>query len=575
MRALAIAITLAGAALSACEIVPKPSNVQAKPPDAVQPVVQASAAGVDAALRDAIKGYVGLSTDQEGSVRLTLSDASSFDAAAKMAVEVWTKVARQDGRRLPRFTMVEAAAQPEDLNTAFAKMRDVLTLPNVVFLDLDEARGCITVGIATASAAVEVASFAAAHGVSPSVVKTVVTPRIKRVLDLQDEFRPTMGGLQIQFKLGQSLIGNCSLGLPTWSFNRGKYGFLTASHCTEGTQGGMMGTWFSQRGGRWFWGDKIGVESLDLALFDTNANARCPAGRLCRFSDAAFAEYDQDTLGITGRVMRPSTVCTMAGTSCPLTVARSTDDIRMVYGISGLIAGDLVDKVGRTSGWTRGAITNTCADIKVFDTDATGNVVDTMITFLCQYIVNTTSLSGDSGGPVFEFSATTGNGQFAGILWGGSADPMTATTMIFSPITGIDQELGSFVYNQYGVASPFRTNGRFRTSNVDDELEVTFEDNAVPAGEVEFVLNAGPGIDRTKQIVLVEGPTAGTGQWTIEVKNNVDTARNGLYLYQLPGGRLEFRKQFGCPFCRIDEVSRVAIDLIPGGTRITFNWIRD
>ena len=261
-----------------------------------------------------------------------------------------------------------------------------------------------------------------------------------------------------------------------------------------------------------------------------------------------------------------------AGTSCPLTVARSTDDIRMVTGISGLMAGDLVDKVGRTSGWTRGAITNTCADSNVDDTDAAGNAVDTKITMLCQYIVNTTSLGGDSGGPVFQFSSKTGNGMFAGILWGGSSNPAAATSMAFSPIAGIDQELGLFVYNQYGVASPFRTNGRFRTSDVDDELEVTVDDNAVPAGEVEFVLNAGPGIDLTKQIVLVEGPTAGTGQWTIEVKNNVNTARNGLYLYQLPGGRLEFRKQIGNS---VQEVSRVPIDLIPDRTRVTFNWISD
>jgi hypothetical protein len=441
-----------------------------------------------------------------------------------------------------------------------------------VFLDLDEACGCITVGIASAAAAGGVANFASTHVVSQGLVKTVVVPRIKRVLDLQDEFRPTMGGLQIQFKPDFFHIGTCSLGLPTWSFRRGNYGFLTASHCTDGTQGAMNGTAFSQRGGRFNWGDKIGRETLDLALFDTKANSLCPTGRQCRFSDTAFADYDLDTLGMTGRITRPNTVCTTAGTSCPLTVARSTDDVRMVAGISGLMAGDLVDKVGRTSGWTRGAITNTCTDTNVVDTDAAGKTVDTGITILCQYFVNATSLPGDSGSPVFQFSSMSGNGMFAGILWGGSATPGTATSMVFSPITGIDQELGSFVYNEYGVASPFRTNGRFRTSNVDDELEVTVQDNAVPAGEVEFVLNAGPGIDLTKQIVLVEGPTAGTGRWTIEVKNNVDTARNGLYLYQLPGGRLEFRKQIGNS---VEEVSRVPIDLIPDRTRVIFNWISD
>jgi len=541
------------------------------PPYAVQPVAEAPAAAVDAALRKAIKGYVGLSTDPEGGVRLTLSDAGSFSAAAKIAGEVWTKIANDDGRGLPRFSIVEAAAEPEDLKTAFTKMRDVLTLPNAVFLDLDEACGCIRVGIATAAAAAGVASFATAQGVSQSVVKTAVVPRIKRVLDLQDEFRPTMGGLQIQFKPDFFHVGTCSLGLPTWSFRRGEYGFLTASHCTD-AQGAMNGSAFSQRGGRFNWGDKIGRETLDLALFDTKANSRCATGRQCRFSDTAFADYDVDTLGITGRIARPSEACATAGMSCPLAVALSTDDIRMVAGISGLMAGDLVDKVGRTSGWTRGAITRTCADTNIVDTDAAGNAVDTKMTMLCQYFVNTTSLPGDSGGPVFQFSPKTGNGMFAGILWGGSSNPAAATSMVFSPIAGIDQELGLFVYNQYGVASPFRTNGRFRTSDVDDELEVTVDDNAVPAGEVEFVLNAGPGVDLTKQIVLVEGPTAGVGRWTIEVKNNVNTARNGLYLYQLPGGRLEFRKLIGNA---VPEVSRVPIDLIPDKTRVTFTWIRD
>ncbi len=44
------------------------------------------------------------------------------------------------------------------------------------------------------------------------------------------------------------------------------------------------------------------------------------------------------------------------------------------------------------------------------------------------------------------------------------------------------------------------------------------------------------------------------------MKNNVDTARNGLYVYELPGGLLEFRKQIGNS---VQEVSRVSIDLMP------------
>ncbi|HET9474096.1 MAG TPA: hypothetical protein VFO82_09390, partial [Steroidobacteraceae bacterium] len=166
-----------------------------------------------------------------------------------------------------------------------------------------------------------------------------------------------------------------------------------------------------------------------------------------------------------------------------------------------------------------------------------------------------------------EFNAPTGTGLFAGILWGGSFD---GTSMIFSPINHIDSELGSFVYNQAGVASPFLTNGRFYTSDPNDELAVTYALNAVAPGEIQIVLNAGPNVAHLKEIVLVDGVGPNPGRWTIGVDQFVRSNREGLYLYQLPGGRLEFRKQIGNG---VYEVSRVPIDAIPGGTQVTFTWL--
>jgi hypothetical protein len=86
------------------------------------------------------------------------------------------------------------------------------------------------------------------------------------------------------------------------------------------------------------------------------------------------------------------------------------------------------------------------------------------------------------------------------------------------------------------------------------------------------VLNAGGGINDRKEIVLVEGAVVGSGRWTIAVAGNVHTDRNGLYTYQLSGGVLEFRKQIGNS---VQEVSRVPIDNLPGGTRLTFTWLSD
>jgi len=562
-------LVLSCAALSACKTPDIPAKRE-PPPHSALPPESLPAAAVDAALRTVVRSYVGLSLDHEGAVRLALADASEFDAAAGIAREAWVKAQRKEvHERLLRFTFLQAPAGPADLRDAFSKMRDVLTLPNVVFLDLDEACGCITVGIAEASAASQVVSFATKHGVSQALLSTVVTPRVVRLQGLQDQYRPTMGGVQIQNRSAAS----CTLGLPTWSFSRGKYGFLTASHCTEGPQGEMRGSAIYQRGGHWLGGDRIGVESIDVPLFDTNTNSNCPMGRRCRLSDVAFVDYDHDTLGIIGRIARPrGSPCAAAGTACNVDSERLTDDIRLTLGIIGLMTGDRVDKVGRTSGWTSGTITNTCISVNISDRDATGMIVDTMITMLCQDRAGATSLAGDSGAPVFMFNQATGTGTFAGILWGGSGDPTSATFLLFTPIAGIEQELGAFVYNQAGVTAPFFSNGRFYTSDPADELDVVAERNVVPSNEVQFVLNAGTGIDRRKEVVLAEGPAAGSGRWTLTVVNNVNTAAEGLYTYQLPGGRLEFRKQQGSA---VAEVSRIPLDSIPGGTRLTFTWVKD
>ncbi len=90
---------------------------------------------------------------------------------------------------------------------------------------------------------------------------------------------------------------------------------------------------------------------------------------------------------------------------------------------------------------------------------------------------------------------------------------------------------------------------------------------------VEFVLEAGPGIDWRKEINIVEGLGAGTGQWMIYIIDNRNTDKNGLYTYQLPGARLEFRK---AKFLGImTEVRRIDITRIRPGTRTVFRWVRD
>jgi hypothetical protein len=92
------------------------------------------------------------------------------------------------------------------------------------------------------------------------------------------------------------------------------------------------------------------------------------------------------------------------------------------------VAGQTVNKVGRTTGWSQGAVTATCVNT---------NVSGSNITELCQDFVNAAVGSGDSGSPVFAITSGT-NVRLLGILWGGSGNQ----SFVFSPLSNIEAELG-------------------------------------------------------------------------------------------------------------------------------------
>lgn len=99
-----------------------------------------------------------------------------------------------------------------------------------------------------------------------------------------------------------------------------------------------------------------------------------------------------------------------------------------------------IHKVGRTTGWTSGTVTNTCTNVSVSGTN---------ITLLCQTIVQRSGSvivgGGDSGSPVF---TGTSNVTLRGILWGGSG---SGDMFVFSPLKNVQDELGSFDATTDGV----------------------------------------------------------------------------------------------------------------------------
>jgi hypothetical protein len=290
---------------------------------------------------------------------------------------------------------------------------EVMALPGTVFADNDEVKGKLVFGVENANAAAGVRRSLEARGISPNDYIIQETLPIVRVSTLQDRFRPTQAGTQIHF-------GNyvCSIGFNA-DFG-GVRSMYTASHCTN-NQGGVEGTTYAQP-----------LRSTDPTVIATEVAdpqytslPGCSPGKACRYSDASRSQYSADVASGRGVIAATTGVNNGSLTTSGTLSVTAQDNTSTSFSGS-------VDKVGRTTGWTRGTVTNTCATV---------NVSGSNIQQLCQTIVTNAAATivsgGDSGSGVFKVTSGT-NVTLIGILWGGSG----TTTFVFSPLKNVQDELG-------------------------------------------------------------------------------------------------------------------------------------
>ena len=308
---------------------------------------------------------------------------------------------------------VVKAQGPPDLEAQHRRMLPLFELAGVVFTDADEKSGRLVVGVLDRGVEGLVRARLATLGVSSQLVDVVETEAIVPVSTLRDKVRPVEAGLQIRFT---SYL--CSLGFV--ALRNSVMGYVTASHCST-TQGTVDSTKYYQPLDQ-VSDQLIGTEIADPSFF---RNGQCPKGRKCRYSDANFSQGDSNAGGFTlGSIAK-----TTGPNNGSLTIAGA-------FGITGegsATVGQTANKVGRTTGWTSGLITNTCVD--------TG-VSGSSIVLLCQDFVQSDGTivgSGDSGSPVFRIEGGD-NVTLLGGLWGGNP---SNTMFVYSPIANIEQELGA------------------------------------------------------------------------------------------------------------------------------------
>ncbi len=285
---------------------------------------------------------------------------------------------------------------------------EALAQSGVVFVDLDEAANRVTVGVEHGAAAARVRGLAARLRVPSEALFVTAAEPIQALATLRDRVRPTVAGIQIHFS---NFL--CTLGFNARSGSQAS--FITASHCTD-KQGGTEGTVYYQPVSS-VDPVSIGTEVDDPTYF-RNRNG-CPHGRKCRFSDAARVAYNAGvpfTFGIAQTSGPNNGSITMTGTLS-------------VTGEGSAAVGATVNKIGRTTGWTQGIVTNTCVNTAV----SGSNIVQ-----LCQTFVSAGVGAGDSGSDVFALAGGS-NVTLLGILWGGNAG---GTQFVYSPISNVEQELG-------------------------------------------------------------------------------------------------------------------------------------
>jgi hypothetical protein len=307
------------------------------------------------------------------------------------------------------------AQAPPDLEARHQRLLPLFELDGVVFTDADETSGRFVVGVLNAGLERSVRARLQALRLSSLSVDVVVTQPIVQVTTLRDKVRPLVGGLQIRFD-----EYFCTYGFNA-NLTNGTRGFVTNAHCTT-KDGTVTGTLYYQPLNQTM-DEFIGTEILDPPPFTGNG---CPRRKVCRYSDAAFAQLDSFVFGSLG---------TLAKTTGPndgsLDIAGSFTITAEAAGNA--TVGETLNKVGRTTGWTQGKVSNTCVNT---------SVSGTKIVRLCQDFVKAGVEAGDSGSNVFKIISGD-NVQLNGILWGKSSS-IFGTYFVFSPLQYIRQELGAF-----------------------------------------------------------------------------------------------------------------------------------
>lgn len=332
----------------------------------------------------------------------------------------------------------------------------VFSIAGVTTLGVDESQNKVWIGVTDRAAEQAVQDLLAALEIPSNAVHIGRAGYTQIQTDLDDAMGYTHGGWLIETP------NPCSLGPVGRRASDSLPVFTTASHCTS--QYGVLNedTVYQPTDA----GSVIGIEIDDPAL---TAPAGCPTSNYCRDSDAALMEafsppFDDSK---SYRIARPDDSTNCENCTGPRTIDASQPFLVVMSQGNHNTQGEVLHKIGQTTGWTFGVVNQTCMDEL-----GLGPWVR-----LCSDFVDYSSSTSDSGAPVFkdlgyklygEYPAV----QLRGVHWGKKEVDDTFSA-VMSDLYQVQQDLGSLILSLYWyVGLVVEIDG---PSEVDQNLECVWE----------------------------------------------------------------------------------------------------
>ena len=365
-------------------------------------------------------GFGGLYFDKEGVLNILLTDPErASEARAALAQERFVQ-ARTAGPGGERFDLAHAritrGVYSHDQLQRWLDhiLREFAGTPTMSGIRVHKNK--VLLGVSDGTQQEEVLRIVQAVGIPDDAVIVEVSPTAVPLTTLTDRIRPVPAGVQVR----NSASGRpwCSLGpnLLWITWQDSTRSFLVASHCTKEI--------FSENDTTLYWqpvytdgtSNHIGNEVRDPALFECDEN---PAHG-CRNSDAALGHYASYATYELGYIARPA-----SRNSGTLTLDASAPRFEIVGQFNWAVDGEVMEKVGRTTGWTGGSVVDGCITMQVSDAP--------YHSIRCSMLVDAEAGSGDSGAPVFKIESGT-EVKIRGTLYAGYGPEGNSCTVGVDPV---------------------------------------------------------------------------------------------------------------------------------------------